>query len=160
LYNNTISPSLLNRAQSFSQTTLHPTPKNQSLGLNQIAGTINYSIEFDNRPTALISGSRAETVSVNYEWPSQSFAEIFVLDRAAGPILQDLGSQTSKKVNVSIDSLQGAATQSFTPTKPDGNSIASGYLPSATYVFKSRDTESWSPTTGRYNKQVSWTWTN
>lgn len=155
-----VSSSFHSRAQAYSQVTLNSNPITSNVGRNPTTGNINYTVEYNNRPTATISGAKSEKISVNYISQNDIFAELAVLGRAAGPVIQSIGTKTSAKKTVSIEAVMGAKTQSTTPTKPDTNSLASGYVPSATWVYKNQDQESWDEATGRYSKVVSWVYGN
>jgi hypothetical protein len=65
-------------------------------------GTINYNYEYSNRFT-YISGVLSETVRINDNGPADIINEAFVLGRKLGPALQNLGSRTSSKKDVSIE---------------------------------------------------------
>jgi hypothetical protein len=66
-------------------------------------GEIDYSFEFNNRPLNLIQGSISESLTVNDTFPTQQIAEIFVLGRKLGPVLQDLGTVTSSSREVTLE---------------------------------------------------------
>jgi len=65
-------------------------------------GTINYNYEYNNRFTHL-SGVISETVRINDNGPADVINEAFVLGRRLGPALQNLGSRTSSRKEVSIE---------------------------------------------------------
>lgn len=155
-----ISSTFLLRASGIAGGIVHPTPLNNTLSLNPITGIISYNYSYDNRRTASISGALSENVSINFEYATDLFAEIPILGRAAGPLLQDIQSRTSSKKTITVDALLPARTQTWLPTKPDTNTLMSGYIPTASFVFKSRDSENWVENTGRYSRSMTFTYSN
>lgn len=151
-------PAILNRAQTYAGITLNPNPVNQTIGLNQLQGTVNYNIEYNNRPTASISGARSESIALSWSYPRDIFAELAVLNRTAGPVLQSIQTTSATTQTLNIEAVMPAKTQSYTPAMPNTASIVASYVPSATWVFKSNDTESWDQNHGRYSRQVVWTY--
>jgi len=151
---------LHNRAQIYSNNTLHPLPVNRTLGLNERTGLITYNYEYNNRPAPSLAGVITENITLSWDLPNDYFAELVPFGRTTGPILQAIGTQTSSKLNVTIEALTSGTTQVYTAVKPDSNAIISGYVPSATWVFKNRDNETWSPLTGRYSRSIGWTYSS
>jgi len=146
---------------------LNNIPLTKTIGSNQRQGVITYSIEYDNRPYNCIAGAIFESVRINYTNPSDVFAELAVPGRSAGPVLQDIGTITSSKLDVSVDAtvaVTGACTAALMlSSKPTGaNGLIDGfylYL-SGIYsqVFTHVDSESWEPRNGRYSRQIGWTY--
>lgn len=130
-------------------------------------GLITYTYDYDSRPSNCITGSRTETIQINDENPTDVFARIAIMGRAQGPILQSFNTVTEFRRNVSFD-------VSMTP--PSGCSIGillSGNSPNSQVtsilcsfeqdlknrynrVLKEKDTTSWDPKFGRYNRNVTW----
>ena len=67
-------------------------------------GIIGYTYEFSNRFTYL-SGVLSENIRINDNGPADVINEAFVLGRRLGPQLQNLGSRTSSKKDLSIEVL-------------------------------------------------------
>lgn len=155
---NSVSTGMYARASGISATILHPTPLNRTFGHNNITGTITYNYEYDNRPGTVISGALSESISYNFDYPADVFAELCVLGRAAGPLLQSIQTITSNKKSITYEAIFPATTQITNFTRPDTNSFISGLAPTATQVFKNKDAENMNPTTGKYSRQVSWTY--
>jgi len=65
-------------------------------------GIIGYSYEFSNRFTYL-SGVLSENIRISDNGPADVINEAFVLGRRLGPALQNLGSRTSSKKDLSIE---------------------------------------------------------
>lgn len=148
--------SFLSMASGYSNVTLNPTPLVRTIGLNPIAGVITYNYEYDNRPLNVVSGALSETVSVGFEYPIDVAAELAVLGRGPGPVLQSIQTIGTKVKTINFEAVLLAKTMTYTATKPDTNSFISGLAPSDTWVFKQRDTENWIQEQGRYSRSVSW----
>lgn len=152
-----VEPVILARAQNFGGVQLNPTILNKVVGRNEIQGTVTYSYEYNNRPTSAINGAISEIISINYDNQADLFAVIPVIGRAAGPVLQDLLSKTERGLSVSIEAVLPASTITTPATKPDTNTLVSGYAPSFTSFRKTaRDNEQWVDRTGRYSRNISW----
>jgi hypothetical protein len=65
-------------------------------------GIITYGYEFNNKFT-IISGAISENISMDDTGPNDVVAEVFVLGRRLGPVLQSLSAKTTSKRSVSID---------------------------------------------------------
>jgi hypothetical protein len=77
---------------------------NKTIGSDPTRGTITYSCEFNNRRGAnQIKGATILSLNVQDSKPADVIAEMFVMGRKRGPILQDTGSKTAKTRQVSIE---------------------------------------------------------
>lgn len=77
---------------------------NKTIGSDPSRGTITYSAEFNNRRAAnQLKGATITSMSVQDSKPADVVAEMFVLGRKRGPILQDTGAKTAKTRQVSIE---------------------------------------------------------
>jgi len=77
---------------------------NKTIGSDPSRGTITYSCEFNNRRGAnQLKGGTILSLNVQDSKPADIVAEMFVLGRKRGPILQDTGSKTAKTRQVSIE---------------------------------------------------------
>lgn len=164
-YYNSINPNIFSRAQNYSQITLNPIPVSTTLGKNPVAGTINYSYEYNNRPTALISGALSETISVTINDTSDKYAAIPVLGRPHGPVLQTLNTSDEKRKTLSIEAVFGPSLNlsdipgsfefpynRFETLVDLLNPINNGAVQS----FMEQPSKTWEPITGRANLQISW----
>ena len=157
-----------------NESALNPLPTSITEGFNPAEGSVTYSWAYNNRPLNLISGSISETLTVNDNFPSQQIAEIFVIGRRLGPVMQDLGTYTSATRDVTFEvlflrptglsGLQFSKTayqsitglvESFNPTYLLGTSN----LTSNCKAFVKSNTENWSVSEGRFVKIKSWAWT-
>jgi len=160
------------RSQNFlnqiSNGILHSRPLQQSVGQNPAAGTLTYSFEYDNRPSGLISGVLSEVINVNYIKSNQSFASVFVLGRAEGPVLQPLETSEAKQKNLSIEFVK---EPSFDYNNIGENfkfpinlisNLLSGLDPknadNAYQSFSGQPNESYDPFTGRGSYSINWTY--
>lgn len=76
----------------------------KTIGSDPARGTITYSCEFNNRKGAnQIKGATVLSLNVQDSKPADVVAEMFVMGRKRGPILQDTGSKTAKTRQVSIE---------------------------------------------------------
>lgn len=150
---------------------LNPIPVSTSESHDPINGTISYGYEYNNT-FKIISGVVSENYKVAITGPADHFAETFVLARPIGPILQALDTKTTTTKSISIDLVL------VPPTGIDGFSIHENTCPvwtggyiftqceafinaqkpigSAHQVFKKSDVYSWSPTDGRFSRNVEW----
>ncbi len=144
-------------------------PLSKSVGYNPSNGTINYSYEYNDRPSNCVSNAINETITITDTNPVDVFAEIQIPGRALGPILQDMGTITTRKRDINIDVMVAPATGCGTTsalfaTNPssDVNTIINLFYAELTgsygQVFKHQDTSTWEPKTGRYTVSVGWTY--
>lgn len=173
--------SLLNaRASLYTGLSLNSTPVAYTKGVNPVEGVITYSYEYDNGASKIIPGVKSEVISVTHSLNVDAFAEIFVLGRASGPVLQNLGTIQAKTVDIAIEIVLanpiGLSSTSlndmknyFTYAKPSVdptyapyiNSILEANKPSNygyTTQFVHVNNETWEPRTGRYSLQYGWTY--
>ena len=149
---------------------INPEPKTKSLGHSPSNGTITYNYSFDDRPGVCIEGARTTSLSVNDTNPTDIFAELTVLGRSNGPVIQSMGTTTSRKREVSLDAVMpvqnidcNCTTMDSAPSdeaetilltfRPDNCNGGVSYT-----IVKHIDTESWNPTTGQYSRQMGWTY--
>lgn len=172
---NSVLPNLLTRAQTYSGITLNITPLNSSVGSNPISGRINYSYEYDTRPSNCISGAVRESIVVSDKNSTDVFASIPVIGRQAGPVLQDLDTITETSRTLSIEVIvtptsvcpntaikfgtfmaASPATQVNTIVQACEDNLSGTY----NQVFKSADEPMWDGKNGRYTRTVTWTFQN
>lgn len=111
-----ISSLLYNRCKSYSHiNTLNAVPQATTLGRNISNGSITYSYNYNSRPSNFITGTISEAISVSDSFDVDVFAAIAVLDRAAGPVLQSIGTHRElvRTVNIELvfdESIAGTGT--------------------------------------------------
>jgi hypothetical protein len=81
---------------------LNVIPRSTSEGHDHKKGIISYGYEFDNK-TSVLSGVLTENINITDNAPADVVAEIFVLGRSLGPVLQSLGTKTACTKDLSID---------------------------------------------------------
>jgi len=89
---------------------LNPIATSTSINHEPGAGTITYSYAYDDRPSNHISGALSETISINDNHPTDVFAEIQVLGRRTGPVLQAIGTVTSSTREINVEAMMGPST--------------------------------------------------
>lgn len=152
---------------------------------NPRKGSVGYTYQFNNKAN-FITGVISSNITVDTNFPNDIFAESFVLGRALGPVLQDLGtiSSAKKTVNVEVNVIPPKNIDGFLMTNEDCPLFTGGYIFSTITgiiealkpygdqqaglgfskprlndsgkVFVSSDSESWNPTQGKYNLQISY----
>jgi hypothetical protein len=154
-----VQPNLLVRAQTISTVLLNPQPMSTQVGKNPTTGLISYNVEYNNRCTYNIPNAQNVSVKIQNVNPADVFAEIPVLDRPAGPILQPIGSTTRRERTVTVEAKFPVGVYGQCVTAPvntvDIAALILLYAPSAVQVFVSRDDDNWSPDTGIYSRSIS-----
>ena len=171
-----VGSDIYKRANNAVAVELNSQPKSISLGTNAYTGELTYNLEFDNRPTNIISGVLSEQISVNDTYPGDVFATIPVIGRSTGPVLQYLGSRTEYKRDVSINLLMDYTNLPYTSgnnlirfkpsvVQPTAGQIQNllAYLspanePGIRKYFCSPPSETWNPKNGQYSFNISWTY--
>lgn len=173
---------LFKRSQNMVHVGLNHVPLSIALGSNEFAGEITYNIEYDSRPTNIISGTLSESITYSDTYPGDVFAVIPVIGRQTGPVLQYIGGRTEYQRNLNIDlvmdkyytsgngDLKSRIRQMGVLSKPSLNepfksqinSIIHAYSPineqGIRKYFVSPPQESWDATSGRYSLSINWTY--
>jgi hypothetical protein len=159
----------------FADRAINPQTLSKVVGHNPSQGTINYTYQYDDRPSNCISGALRESFTVSDTNPNDIFASIVVLGRSAGPILQAIGTSgaTTREINVDIlmnpvtgcPTTAGAVTALMNSSPKAQVGVIIGafkqeLINSNTQVFVNQDNESWDWKSGKYTRNVSWTYTN
>jgi len=144
------------------------TPNIQTIGHNPTNGVITYNYEYNDRPSNCVAGSLTESIVINDSNPVDVFASLPVLGRAAGPVLQGMGTVTSATREVIIDVVMpigtGCTVANLLADNPRTDVASLLCLFEADLennygqVFKNQDSESWNPKDGRYSRTVGWTY--
>ena len=144
--------------------TLRNVEINKTLGHNKVTGTITWSVTFDDLVVSFPNAIR-EDINVTYDnefGTNKVVAILAILDKADGPIIQDIGTTTEKKVNVSIDLIMDKAHRATKPSKGDDadtlEELANTYKPTATTggVYQESRSETWNPKSGAFNLSIGW----
>lgn len=145
--------------QLYGGISLNPIPVSKAIGKNPNTGSISVNYTFDNRPSYFVnggSGIKSEKINIGYTRQGDVYAEIFVLGRALGPVLQNLSTKTAKKKSLNINAVLEPQS-SLSPTLPDVSAIISAVTPTGTIVFSDVPEENIS-LNGEYNYTRSWTY--
>lgn len=164
---------IFKRAQNAVGVDLNPIPLSIGLGSNEFTGEITYNVQFDTRPSNLVSGVLSENISVQDTYPGDVFAIIPVLGRQTGPVLQYIGSRTEYRRSLTIDivvadTYGGTIRQSRLLSKPiliepyrsSINSViyqlSPAFEPGIRKYFLEPPSESWDPKEKRYSITLNW----
>jgi hypothetical protein len=137
---------------------------NKTIGHNKVTGTITWSVSYDDLVVSFPNAVR-EDINVTYDnefGTNKVVAILAILDKADGPIIQDIGTTTEKKVSVSIDLVMEKAHRGKKPSKGDNAStletLANSYKPTATTggVYQESRSETWNPKSGAFNLSIGW----
>jgi hypothetical protein len=163
---------------------LNHIPISTSEGHDPIKGIITYSHEYNNS-FKIFSGVISENVSITTNGPGDQIAEVFVIGRALGPVLQSLATKTSTTKSVTVELLVPPPTsikgllmdnsdcpfytggvlfnqceELIEGLKPFGarQGIYAGATMGATtgHVYVKQDSYQWNPMDGRYTRNVEW----
>lgn len=172
-----IGCSIYKRANNSVAVELNAQPKSVSLSVNERAGTINYALEYDNRPTNIFSGVLSETISISDTYPGDVFSIIPVIGRSTGPILNYGSSRTEYRRSVNVGMLldynqipygsgRSILTQKPSLVEPIRSQLID--LLQEVSPFKEPNirkyfldpgpSEEWEPKTGNYSLNLSWTY--
>lgn len=154
------------RDSTGSNEPLNMKPLSYSLGYNPIAGTVTYSVSYDDRlefwdPTAI-----SETISITRNYGPDMYASLTILGRSAGPLLQHLGTVGPTTSDITVDVVYKPYRQSDN-NKPDfvdwvnNQSIDKPIIYNTLFAnpsngFVTSDTETWDPAAGHYTHSKSW----
>ena len=172
-----VGSQIYKRANNMVAVTLNSQPNSVTVGANKFAGTLSYQLQFDNRPTNIISGVVSENIEVNDTYPGDVFATIPVIGRKTGPVLQYLGGRTEHRRDVSLSFVMDYTRipygsgrhplllQKPSIVEPTASQIADliGQLspkrePNVRKCFISPPSESWNPKAGTYSFNISFTY--
>ena len=81
---------------------LHPKPISSSVSIQPSTGIITYDLSFNNRKSNYIPYALSEDIDISDTYPGQVFGSTQVIGRAAGPVLQNIGTQTQWERSLSI----------------------------------------------------------
>lgn len=154
---------------------MNPIPVSMTESHRSYAGEIDYTFEFNNRPLNLVRGSISEVLNIQDSFPTQQIAEIFVLGRKLGPVLQDLNTVSSASRDVTFEVVlprpRSLASRTIFPTEIYQAATGVVEQMNPKYMFGSTsatntsiksfvktDNQSWNPLEGKLSIQKSWIW--
>ena len=160
---------------------LQPEPISQSISYNTREATIGYTFSYNNRPPNCFTGALHEKIDINRGNPADVYANLTILGRPLGPILQDIGTIGASTTEVSIEAVivpdgtgsgfctgdifVGAGSDTrIVNTDVWARDFYSGVLDSVEIGIKdiygtsfvTSDSESYDPKTGRYTRSKAW----
>ena len=153
-----VLPTLFTRCQAATERVLNPYEVSRQKSTNYAQGTINYSYEYNTRSNFGIVGARQVDVSISDQLPRDIFAEITVINRIRGSIMQDIGTVTSRRRTISIDVIMNPVDYAsiLPPTGIDVSSIITYYTPVGySQVFLAEDNVNYILGQGRYQRTVT-----
>ena len=152
------SINFLSRVNTYFPTiVVHTSILSSSISRNVITGIIRYSVQYNDRPYTSISLAFSESITVTENNQGRVVAQVPVLGRTAGPVLQDIGTHTATTRTLVIEAVFPLPGQNqVAPTKPNTDSIVVANTPGGTQVYKEFDEDVFTPHTGRYTRNVRW----
>jgi hypothetical protein len=127
----------------------------ESIGQNRVAGTITYSVSYNDNQVSL-SNAISDDITINYdntEGLNEVIAKIPIIGKDDGPIIQDMNTTTIKIVSATLDAVMKRDNRTTRPVTEATNALEA-YKP--TNGKQQTKTESWNPKTGSYNLSMSW----
>lgn len=163
---NVTQPQVVGRIENYYSITLANTiPIEIELQKNPTLGTISYTYKYTNEPTPYIEGALSEVITIqdrNKAADVNVFASIGVLGRGAGPVLQPMGTTPERTRSLEIEAVfppvGGINLLIAYAGAPNYDAVVAQIVPTTSEVYKSEDSESWTPRNGRYSRSVSWTY--
>ena len=159
-----IGNSFLSRAIAYSSVSnLNGQPLVNSVSRNPVAGIISYQLEFDDRGSNLIPGAISETIEIIDNIPGDLVAQVPVLARIRGPLLQSINTKKEAKskfvvMQAIISGVNGGFAEALA-AKPNTDGIKNlvkGTIVSVSAIYDEDDEESWEIKQGRYSRRVGW----
>ena len=149
----------------IASTTLNPYALTQTVGYNPIAGTINYSYTYNNRPLNCCGFALVEDITYSETEPQDVFASLTILGKVSGPLLQSIGTVGQRTRELSINAVlpivSDCSNVAFynAPDVYDALVINYAAVLNTAYkqVFVTNSSKTWEPKTGRFSLQQSWT---
>lgn len=117
-------------------------------------GTIDFSVEYNDRPGFTVQNAIYEKIEVSNTPSLRNFSIIPVIGRLSGPVLQDSLSSSEKTRDVSVEVAYKAGYGDA--SGPGVQAIIDSWEPAANTVYKSADTSTWNSAERRYVRNVSW----
>jgi hypothetical protein len=144
---------------------LNAAPLSESIGYNVIGGTVTYNKSYDDRPANCYSGALQESITFNFNQPSDIFASLTVLGKPRGPLFQAISTTSATTRDISIDAiipLVGDCAHADFNHPPDVydqmvNSYEVTLRNEFNQVFVSSHSIGWEPKVGHFTLSKSWT---
>jgi len=166
-----VQDALYTRAKTYAGIDLNPVSLGTTVGKNPMTGIINYTYDYDNRPSNNITGALSESISMNDSWDVDIFAIIGVPGRTRGPVLQNINTKKEKSRSLNLEvvfdpSIAGSGSpysrfktnhpQNLPTQSGDIQAVVDAVKPDDTYqIFLADQQSSWDGVS-RYTLQVNW----
>lgn len=155
-----VEPTVYAAATGWFGSFLHTAPLNFQVQSNQTTGQLSYSQEFSNRTTSFDVAAISERVEIRDSNAPDLYAGLVIPFRAAGPLMQPLGTQGPRRRTLNIEVQMPAKTALYAPTAPNTDSYVLLRVPVANSVFLDNDEYAFDESGGRYSRSTTWTYTN
>ena len=129
-------------------------PLSENITKNYGAGTVEFTLEYDNRSEYQVADVVYERIDVTNRPSRRIHAVIPVMGRPSGPILQDTYAKTEKQRDFSIEVVYEAGKGNA--DGPGTQAIEDDYKPNGNIVFESSASTSWQSAERRFIRQKSW----
>lgn len=142
-------------AERAADGTLKAIPVSKSQSHSQTAGSISISSSFHDA-TITVTGAVSENITIsdtNYDGTNQIVAILPVIGKSDGPVIQNMGITNERTRSVSVEIVMAKGNRDSKPVID-----LSSYRPSTT-AYQQNISDSWSPTSGSYNKSIDWVFT-
>jgi hypothetical protein len=130
----------------------------KTVGHNEFQGIITFNIEYREK-SSCVTNAIEESITITNEYPTDIFAIVAIL---GGPSnIQDKDGTTVARKTISID-VRGEpnTTCALDNSTFDVETLIDSAAPSADVVVVERNTDSWNPRTGTYNRTKAWVYAN
>lgn len=156
-----------------SNRALNSTVRTRTIGINPVEGRVSYNYEYDTVPSGCLTGLclLSQNLSIDDVLQTDVTAQHVIPGRAAGPIIQDIGTITARTRTVNVELVVLPPTDCSTVTAiyspvPTGqvqnfiDVISGDLLSNYSQVFVSSQTQNWNFSVGRYTKTIAFTYNN
>jgi hypothetical protein len=153
-----MEPNIIGLAASYINISkINPNPYGTTVSHIPMAGQVTYQYEFNSVPNPCVPGALSENVTISDDNAVPVVAEIGILGRAKGPLLQPINTITVRRRTVTIEVVM--------PVNADMNMCAmstppvvdvTGFVPGGDPVYVEQDQTQWTPTNGHFTRVVAW----
>jgi hypothetical protein len=155
-YYDTIASDLVfSRATTLSSVdNLNPVVLNSQIHRDENNGRISYTIEYNNRRAPITDGAAEELIQMTDSGGEDLYAEIAVIGRPQGPVLQYLFTKKKKVRTVNIELTMPATQYGFLPSfnAPNTDGIVTALRPNGIIILIDDNNITWSPDRGKYTR--------
>lgn len=163
-----IYPRLYSRCQLYAESTasrnINILPLTKTVGYSPSRGSINYNIQYDDRPGNYISGVLSETITMDHNLANEVTASLPIMGRQAGAIIQTMNTYTNPtltfNIEVTVPRETGTGLIGFMSGIPRTKvntflcQVQADLTGNYDYVYIIDNKEAWSPP--KYTRSVTW----